>query len=59
MLSQSGRLAGALHPGPELWDVVSCADGVRSSTAARIAALQHNYEPFTGMYDLVAELEGV
>jgi hypothetical protein len=55
----AGRLAGALHPGLELWDVVSCADGVLGSTTARVAALHHIYEPFTGMYDLVAELEGV
>jgi hypothetical protein len=54
-----GRLSGALHPGLELWDVVSCADGVLGSTTARVAALHHIYEPFTGMYDLVAELEGV
>jgi hypothetical protein len=55
----AGRLAGALHPGLELWDVVSCADGVLGSTTARVAALHHIYEPFTGRYDLVAELEGV
>jgi hypothetical protein len=32
---------------------------VLGSTTARVAALQHIYEPFTGRYDLVAELEGV
>jgi hypothetical protein len=38
---------------------VTCADGVLGSTPARVAALHHLYEPLTGMYDLVAELEGV
>ena len=53
-----GSLSVALHPGLELWDVLTLA-GVGPPATLRIATLHHAFQPGSGVYDLVLTLEGV
>lgn len=57
-LARSGSLSVALHPGLEVWDVITTGGGVIPATTMRIATLHHLYEPHPGAYDLVLTLEG-
>lgn len=53
---QSGSLATALHPGLELWDVVTTG-GIIPAATLRIVTLHHVYEPDPGVYDMVLTFE--
>ncbi len=57
-LAWSGSLSAPLHPGLELWDVLSVGDAM-STPALRVATLHEIYEPQRGVYDMVVTLEGV
>ena len=56
-LGHSGSLAVALHPGLELWDVVTTGGGVFPAATLRVATLHHIYEPHPGTYDVVLTFE--
>jgi hypothetical protein len=55
--AMSGSLVAALHPGLELWDVITLGGNLPPATA-RVATLHHVYEPHPGTYDLVLAFEG-
>ncbi len=57
-LAWSGSLSAPLHPGLELWDVLSVGD-TDAAPALRVATLHEIYEPQRGVYDMVVTLEGV
>jgi hypothetical protein len=55
----AGHLAAAMHPGLELWDVVSISDGLIGAHNARVSHLQHQYDAAHAIFDIVVGLEGV
>jgi len=57
-LAWSGSLSAPLHPGLELWDVLSIG-GTDAAPNLRVATLHEIYEPQQGVYDMVVTLEGV
>ena len=56
-LAWSGSLSAPLHPGLELWDVLSIG-GTDAAPNRRVATLHEIYEPQQGVYDMVVTLEG-
>jgi len=57
-LAWSGSLSAPLHPGLELWDVLSIGD-TDAAPNLRVATVHEIYEPQRGVYDMVVTLEGV